>query len=214
MENIIDTFALFRNIPKHALQDILNNLNAQTVEYKKDEFILRSSQKIDFIGLLISGSALIIQEDFWGNRHILSSIDPGQCFAETFACVPEAIINVDVIAQTKTTVLFLNMSNILSDPSPYHEQIIKNLLSDLARKNLHFNEKISHMAKRSTRTKILSYLSSQAKKHKSAEFTIPFSRQQLADYLSVDRSGLSNELCKMRDEGLLEFHKNYFILKQ
>lgn len=95
----------------------------------------------------------------------------------------------------------------------HHSRIIRNLLSDLASKNLRFNEKVTHLGQRTTRAKLLSYLSAEAQRHGSAEFDIPFSRQQLADYLSVERSGLSLELCKMRNDGLLEFHKNHFLLK-
>lgn len=94
----------------------------------------------------------------------------------------------------------------------FHGSVIRNLLSDIARKNIQLNEKLIHMAQRTTREKLFSYLSAESVRHNAVAFDIPYNRQQLADYLSVDRSAMSNELCKMRDEGLLSFHKNRFDL--
>ena len=160
---------------------------------------------------MLSGSVLIVQEDVWGGRNVLSVLGTGQCFAEVFACVPGSVLNVNVEAKEDTTILFLNVGRILSicpDGCSFHAQLIQNLLIDMAQKNRKLSEKITHMAKRSTREKLLSYLSEQAVKNKSSEFEIPYNRQQLADYLGVDRSGLSVQLCRLRDEGMLTFHKN------
>lgn len=207
---------LFPGINDEELTGMLRCLNAKIVNFSKGEYILRPGDTVESIGLIVSGSIFIIQEDFWGNRNILSSIEQGQCFGETFACAPGAILNVSVVTQSQATVLFLNVKRILTicpSACAHHSRIIRNLLSDLANKNLRFNEKVTHLGQRTTRAKLLSYLSAEAQRHNRAEFDIPFSRQQLADYLSVERSGLSLELCKMRDEGLLEFNKSHFILK-
>lgn len=212
----IRTSRLFSGINDEELTGMLRCLNAKIVNFPKGEYILRSGDTVESIGLIVSGSIFIIQEDFWGNRNILSSIEQGQCFGETFACAPGSILNVSVVTQSQSTVLFLNVKRILTicpSACAHHSRIIRNLLSDLANKNLRFNEKVTHLGQRTTRAKLLSYLSAEAQRHNSAEFDIPFSRQQLADYLSVERSGLSLELCKMRDEGLLEFNKSHFILK-
>lgn len=212
----IHTSHLFSGIAEEELEDILSCLDAKTVHFSKGAYILRSGDTVESLGLMVSGRAFIIQEDFWGNRNILSSIEQGQCFGETFACAPGAILNVNVVTQSQATVLFLNVKRILTmcpSTCTHHSRIIRNLLSDLANKNLHFNEKVTHLGQRTTRAKLLSYLSSEAQRHNSAEFDIPFSRQQLADYLFVERSGLSLELCKMRDEGLVEFNKCHFLLK-
>lgn len=128
-----------------------------------------------------------------------------------FLSAAGSVLNVSVEAKEDTTILFLNVGRILSicqDGCSFHAQLIQNLLIDMAQKNRKLSEKITHMAKRSTREKLLSYLSEQAVKNKSSEFEIPYNRQQLADYLSVDRSGLSVQLCRLRDEGKLTFHKN------
>lgn len=219
MKNVfitIHTSHLFSGIAEEKLEEMLGCLDAKTVHFPKDAYILRAGDTVESLGLMVSGNAFIIQEDFWGNRNILSSIEQGQCFGETFACATGTVLNINVVAQSQATVLFLNVQRILTmcpSTCTHHSQMIRNLLSDLANKNLRFNEKITLLGQRTTRAKLLSYLSAEAQRHKCAEFDIPFSRQQLADYLSVERSGLSLALCKMRDEGLLEFHRNHFRLK-
>ena len=195
---------------------MLHCLEVRPETFQKDEYILRAGDRVEAFGLVITGKVLIIQEDFWGNRNILAAVGAGHCFAETFACSPGAVLNVSVIAETNVQVLFLNVKRILTTcPSTcsHHSRMIRNLLSELAEKNLRLNEKITHLGQRSRRAKILSYLSAEAQRHGSAEFDIAFSRQQLADYLSVDRSGLSMELSRMQEEGLLEYRKNHFVLK-
>ena len=195
---------------------MLSCLKAERKDFPKDAFLLRAGDTAESIGLVLSGSVLIVQEDIWGNRHILSKAGSGQTFAAAFACAPGAVLNVSVVAQTPVTVMFLNVKRILTvctSACSHHSRIIRNLLGELADKNLMLGEKVSHMGQRTTRAKVMSYLSAQAQKSGAYEFDIPFSRQQLADYLAVERSGLSVELCKMRNEGLLEFHKSHFVLK-
>ena len=112
--------------------------------------------------------------------------------------------------------MLLNIRRVLtvcSSACEHHNRIIQNLLAELAEKNLLQNEKLTHMGQRTTRGKLMSYLSAEAQRLGRYEFDIPFSRQQLADYLAVERSGLSLELGKMQKDGLLEFHKNHFVLK-
>ena len=140
----------------------------------------------------------------------------GQTFAAAYACAPGSVLNVSVVAETAVTVLYLNIKRVLhvcSSACTHHNHIIRNLLGELAEKNLRFSEKLTHMGQRTTRAKLMSYFSAEAQRLGKYEFDIPFSRQQLADYLAVERSGLSLELGKMRDEGLLDFHKNHFVLK-
>lgn len=159
---------------------------------------------------------LVIQEDIWGNRNILSKAGLGQTFAAAYACAIGSRLNVSVIAETPVTVIFLNVKRILNvcpSACSHHSRIIRNLLGELAEKNLRFNEKLTHMGQRTTRSKIMSYLSAEAQRLGKYEFDVPFSRQQLADYLGVERSGLSLELGKMRSEGLLDFRKSHFVLK-
>ena len=182
----------------------------------KGAFVLRAGDTADSIGLVLSGTVLVIQEDIWGNRNILSKAGLGQTFAAAYACAIGSRLNVSVIAETSVTVMFLNVKRILNvcpSACSHHSRIIRNLLGELAEKNLRFNEKLTHMGQRTTRSKIMSYLSAEAQRLGKYEFDVPFSRQQLADYLGVERSGLSLELGKMRSEGLLDFRKSHFVLK-
>lgn len=214
---VIRTAPLFSGIEKEEVGAMLSCLEAKERGFEKDAYIFRAGDTTDSLGIVLLGNVLIIQEDFWGNRNIVSSAAPGQTFAETFACAPGAIMNVSVVTQSPCKILFLNIKKILHTcPSncSHHNKMIQNLLANLAVKNLRQNEKLSHLGQRTTRAKLLSYLSATAQQYGNFEFDIPYSRQQLADYLSVERSGLSLELGKMRKDGLLDFHKNHFILLQ
>ena len=216
MLSVLRTSGIFSGISAEETEKMLHCLEVRPETFQKDEYILRAGDRVEAFGLVITGKVMIIQEDFWGNRNILAAVGAGHCFAETFACSPGAVLNVSVIAETNVQVLFLNVKRILTTcPSTcsHHNRMIRNLLSELAEKNLRLNEKITHLGQRSRRAKILSYLSAEAQRHGSAEFDIAFSRQQLADYLSVDRSGLSMELSRMQEEGLLEYRKKHFVLK-
>ena len=213
---VIRSSPLFDGVTEDELKAMLFCLEARTAQFPKDAFLLRAGDTTDSVGLLLSGTVLVIQEDIWGNRNILSKAHPGQIFAASFACVPGAVLNVSIMAETSVTVLFLNVKRILtvcSSACAHHNRIIRNLLAELAGKNLLLNEKLTHMGRRTTRDKLMSYLSAVAQQTGQCEFDIPFSRQQLADYLAVERSGLSLELGKMQREGLLEVNRNHFVLR-
>ena len=207
---------LFSGIAADELTAMLSCLAPEEKHFPKDAFLLRAGDTADAIGLVLSGSVLVIQEDIWGNRNILSKAGPGQTFAAAFACAPGAVLNVSVVAEAPVAALFLNVKRVL-DVCPsacaHHSRILRNLLGELAEKNLRFSEKLTHMGQRSTRAKLMSYFSAEAQRRGTYEFDIPFSRQQLADYLAVERSGLSLELGKMKRDGLLDFHKSHFVLK-
>ena len=137
-------------------------------------------------------------------------------FAADISCAPGSVLKVSVAAETPATVLFLNVKRVLTmcpSACARHSRIIRNLLGELAEKNLRFGEKLTHMGQRTTRAKIMSYLSAEAQRLGTCEFDIPFSRQQLADYLGVERSGLSLELGRMKKDGVLEYRKSHFLLR-
>jgi len=218
-----DTIALLKNVPiftgidEQELTSMLGCLDAKRETFPKGEYLFHEGDRAEAVGLLLSGSVLVIQEDFWGNRNLMTRIGPGQIFAEAFACSPGAVLNVSVVADEPCDVMWLNVRRILTTcPSAcaHHTRMIRNLLSDLAGKNLRFNEKLTHMGQRTTRKKLLSYLSAEAQRQGSSAFEIPFSRQQLADYLSVERSAMSAELCRLRDDGVLRFDRNHFVLSE
>lgn len=207
---------LFSGVSEQELEAMLACLRPETKDYPKDAFVLRAGDTAEAVGLVLSGTILMLQEDVWGNRNILSKAGPGQIFAAAYACAPGSVLNVSVLAETPVTVLFLNVGRVLTlcpAACAHHSRIIRNLLGELAGKNLRLGEKLTHMGQRTTRAKIMSYLSAEAQRLGTYELDIPFSRQQLADYLGVERSGLSLELGKMKQDGLLEFHKNHFELK-
>ena len=213
---IIRSSTLFSGISAEELTAMLSCLDTKTESFLKDAFLLRAGDTAESIGLVLSGNVLIVQEDIWGNRNILSKAGPGQTFAAAYACAPGSVLNVSALAETPVTAMFLNVKRVLNvcpSACAHHSRIIRNLLGELAEKNLRFGEKLTHMGQRTTRAKLMSYFSAEAQRLGTYEFDIPFSRQQLADYLAVERSGLSLELGKMRSEGLLDFHKSHFILK-
>lgn len=208
--------SLFRGTSEEELPTLLDCLAPTTREYAKNELILRQGEDVSAVGLVLSGRAQIIEEDFWGNRSILADAWPGDLFAEAYAFLPGERLRVSVVAEEPTSVMLLDakrMLEVCSSACRFHTRLVQNILAESARKNLALTRKVSHMSKRSTREKLLSYLSGQALGAGSDVFEIPFNRQQLADYLCVDRSAMSSELCKMRDEGLLVFDKNRFQLK-
>ena len=213
---VLRSSVLLSGISEEELISMLACLDVKTKSYPKDACLFRAGDTAESIGLVLSGTLLIIQEDVWGNRNIISKAAPGQTFAAAYACAPGSVMDVSVSAETPVTVMFLNVNRVMHTcPSACarHSRIILNLLGELAEKNLRFAEKLTHIGQRTTRAKLMSYFSAEAQRLGRCEFDIPFSRQQLADYLAVERSGLSLELGKMQREGLLEFHKNHFILK-
>ncbi len=206
---------LFQGTTPDEVKAMLGCLQAEQKTYQKGEIIYRMGDAVPAMGLVLSGSVSIENDDIWGNKSIPDTAGPGQAFAETYACVPSEPMMVSVVASEKTEVLFLNIRQILqvcSNSCSHHNKIIQNLLSVSARKNLNLSRRIFHTSAKSIRGRLLSYLSYQAIKNGSREFDIPFSRQQLADYLSVDRSALSNELSKMQKDGLLQANRSHFIL--
>lgn len=213
--DILRTSVLFSGLNDEEIISILHCLSAEKRNYAKGKYVLSEGEQTEALGLVLSGSLLILNEDFWGNRNILVAIGPGEIFAESYACSEGAAIGINALTQDPCTILFLEVQRVLSSCSTscnFHNRLIRNLVSILAAKNLYMNEKLQHITQRTTRDKLLSFLSVQSHRHGKSTFEIRFNRQQMADYLSVDRSAMSNELCKLRDEGVLKFDRNRFEL--
>ena len=208
---------LFSGITESELVSMLNCLSAKTCSYQKGEYIFHRGECISSVALLMEGCIHIQKEDYWGNLSILNEISQGELFGEVYACLQNEPMLHNAVAVKPGTILFLDINKIFTTcPSScrFHERLIRNFLKEMASKNKTLTQKLEHMSQRTTREKLLSYLSEQSLKAGSDSFAIPFNRQQLADFLSVDRSAMSNELCKMRDEGILVFDRNNFILKK
>lgn len=212
---ILKRTQLFSGVVDHEILAMLNCLQSKILAYKKGDYVFREGEHIDSITILISGKLLVQHDDFWGNRNIVNVIRAGEMFGEAYAAPESGALLNDVIAEEDSVVVFFDAKRILTTCSAacrFHSMVVQNLFFAISEKNRKLIQKIGHMSKRSTRAKLLSYLSDEAKRNNNSHFTIPFSRQQLADFLCVDRSAMSNELCKMRDEGLLQFDKNEFTL--
>ena len=200
----ISALPLFRGIAAGELPALLDRSSAREVRFAKGELLLHRGETPRSLGLVLEGGVHIIREDFWGNRSIVGLAGPGEIFAESYALAGKPLA-VSVLAAADGRALFLDAGHL-------SQRLSANLLALLAEKNLMLTEKMRHMARRTTREKLLSYLSAQALRAGTAEFDIPLDRQQLADFLAVDRSAMSAALGKLRDEGVLEFRKNHFRL--
>ena len=213
--SILKKSRLFAGVGEADIEAMLDCLSAKLRGYKKGEYVLREGERVDNVMILASGSLNIQKDDFWGNRSIINHISAGEMFGEAYIAPESGPILNDVIALEDSDVMFFDFRKILtvwSSACKFHTIVIHNLFFSISEKNRQLVQKLGHMSKRTTRDKLISYLSEQAKRSGSSTFSIPFNRQQLADFLCVDRSAMSNELCKMRDDGLLTFKRNKFSL--
>lgn len=206
---------LFREIADEDLIALLGCLGAKVVSFGKKYTIIAEGSPAKYICIMLSGSAQMVRVDYYGNRSIISGIEPSEVFGEAFACAETAEMPVTVIANEPCEVMLIECHRIMhscSNACGFHQQIIFNLMKNLAVQNLMFHQKLEITACRTTREKLMTYLLLQAKKHGSERFAIPFDRQELADYLEVDRSGLSAEISKLRSEGILTSNRKEFEL--
>lgn len=213
MEEYLDVIAaspLFKGVDPGTLPLLLQRLDARLRSYDKGECIFTAGSLVKDIHLVLHGEVMVCQDDFWGGRSVSHIVKSGSCFAEAFAldAVP---VTVTTQAAMHASILLLDASRFISieDVGPV---LLRNLVGDLARKNRMQNLRLAHLGCRTIRAKLISYLSSAAIEAGSDDFLIPFSRQDLADHLAVDRSALSAKLGRMRDEGLVAFRKNHFHL--
>lgn len=212
---ILKNCPLFFNIEDDKLLTMLNCLGAKAVSFDKKYTVLAEGTPAKYIGVVLTGSAQILQIDYYGNRSILGKVGPSEMFNEAFACAETKAVPVTVIANEPSEIMLIDCSHILHtchNNCGFHQQLIFNLMKDLAVKTIMFHQRIEVTSKRTTREKLMAYLFLQAKKADSPVFSIPFDRQELADYLEVDRSGLSAEISKLRNEGIINCHRSQFEL--
>ena len=203
---------LFAGIKEDDFLKLLDFLNATELKRGKGETVFHSGSMITQIGIVLEGRIQIESTDFWGNKTILDSLGEGKVFAETYALTKIPLM-VDVVATQDSKILLLQTDSLSSAQDAFSKIIIQNLLAISMTKNLHLSQRIFHTSSKTIRGRLLSYLSSQVPRGTpNAEFDIPFDRQQLADYLEVDRSALSAELSKMKADGLIDYWKNHFKL--
>ena len=214
--NDISKLKFFKNVTMDELQE-LNNLGAFSEKnFHKGDIIFHTGDVVSKMGIVIKGQVFIESNDLWGNRSILSVVEKGQAFAESYGYTKSPML-VDAVAAENSTVVFFNLNVLLEEIYQSHSwqfKIQKNLILITTNKNIILSNRSFCTAPKTIRERLSIYFSQQVMINKSNEFSIPFNRQQLADFLNLDRSALSKELCKMRDEGMIEFHKNYFKLKE
>ncbi|MBQ8537524.1 MAG: Crp/Fnr family transcriptional regulator [Clostridia bacterium] len=212
---VLHQCALFAGIAEKEIIGLLRCMSAHIQKSVKGQTILAEGDKAGRLGVLLAGTAQISRTDYYGNRSIIARLEPGDLFAEAIAYAGIPVMPVSVTALEDAAVLLMDAQRFAQPCGKgcgFHQQMITNLIKVLAAKNLICNQKIEVTSKRSTREKLLAYLLLQAKQTGKSTFTIPYNRQELADYLEVDRSGLSNEISKLRQEGVLACTRSTFEL--
>lgn len=207
---------LFRGIDDENLLLMLSCLGAEKKSYRKNEVVFAEGGRTTRFGILLSGEVQIVRVDYYGNRSLVGQVGPSELFGEAFACAEVESLPVDVVASEDCEVLLVDVKRVTQtccNACEFHNRIIYNLMKIVAAKNLMFHRKLEIVSGRTTRDKLMNYLLLEAKRAGSHAFEIPYDRQELADYLEVDRSGLSAEISKLRREGVLESEKNRFVLK-
>lgn len=212
---ILSHCPLFNGITTSDLTGMLKCLNAKSVEFSKGDSIFLEGDPAQFVGVVLDGAIQILQEDYYGNRSVLTILEPGELFAEVFSCAGLNAIPVSAIAIKKSTVLLLNcqqMFTVCGNACRFHSQLLQNLLKVMAMKNLAMTQKIRYMSQKTTKDKLTAFLLDQAKQNDSSEFVIPYDRQALADYLGVERSAMSVELSKLKKNGQIDTKGSWFRL--
>ena len=206
---------LFARFSEDEITSLLNELSAQIHAYKKSETVWSTGQKVSSLGVVLEGAVHVRQTDWWGNQNILHEIKPRDIFGESFATAENLVLPNDVVAAADSRILFVEVRWALSPQgaeSPLKAHLVQNLYRISSARNRYLTKKVRYLSCRSTRDKLLAYFSEQARAHNSAQFAIPFDRQQLADYLSIERSAMSAELSRMQKDGLIRYKKNDFTL--
>ena len=212
---ILERCPLFNGIRMEDLSVMLGCIGGRVLSVSKGQSIFREGDPATHVGMVLSGAVRMVREDYYGNRSIVAHIGPAELFGETYACAGIAALPISFVADADSQVLLMDCRRITTsccNACAFHSRIIFNLLQLVATKNLVFDQKIQITSKRTTREKLMAYLLNEAKLQGGRSFTIPYDRQELADYLEVDRSGLSAEISKLRREGILESEKKQFTL--
>lgn len=214
--DILKKSPLFIGIAQEEIEKIMPVLESKMKVYQKNEMILGEEEPVENLGVILEGCVQVICEDVFGNRSILEQLGQGELFGAAFSCAGIKKSPVSVVTVTDCTVLQVPVKRLFelsAESSLLQQKFFINMVQIFARKNVMLGEKIRHISKRSTRDKLLSYLSEQSKRAGSRHFTIPFNRQELADYLCVERSAMSAELGKLKKEGILDMCRSEFWLK-
>ena len=214
--DILSQCTLFEGIGQSDLNALMECLNGRTINIPKGNPVFLEGEPARFVGVVLSGTVQVVREDYYGNRSVMAVLQPGELFAEVFSCAGLETVPVSVFALTDSEVLLLDCRRVVtscSNSCHFHSILMKNLLQEMARKNLALSQKIRYMSRKTTKEKLMAYLLDQAKQQGSTEFVIPHSRQSLADYLGVERSAMSAEIGKLKKSGQIDTHGSWFCLK-
>ena len=206
---------LFAGLAPEELESMLGCLNGQLRPVSRGQTVFHEGDEARWVGIVLEGEVQIFRDDYDGSRSLLGRAGPGQLFGEVFACAGVETLPVTVEATREGVILLADCRRVLTvcrSACAFHNRLINNLLQVVAEKNLQLNRKIECMSARTTRDKLMAFLLSEAKTHRSREFDIPFDRQALADYLGVERSAMSTELGKLVRDGVIQCDRRHFRL--
>lgn len=210
--DILSRCSLFKGISRDDIEDMKSEGLLRYNHVSKEAVIFMTGEYINEIGIVLHGEVNIENIDLWGNRRILANIKEGDFFGETYALVNEPLM-IDVVATCDSQIIYLSPSRIISgefNGVQWGITMLTNMLTGAVEKNLTLSKKIFCTSPHSIRNRVFTFLSFQSVISGSKTFQIPFDRRQMADYLNLDRSALSKELSRMREEGLIDFYKNSF----
>ena len=207
---IIKECPIFKDFSIDEIIEIFSVISFYEKNYKKNDIILAENTKIEYFGIITNGKIALSNFDYFGNRNILNVFEKEDSFAEALVSL-EIQIPHEVISLTDSSVVWIEYKSL--SKSLYYQKILNNLLNIISTKNLILNKKLQILSKRTTREKILEYLATQKKLLSiDSNFEINLNRNEMADYLALDRSNLSRELGKLKKEGIIDFKKNKFKL--
>lgn len=214
-KELVKSCPLFRGIDPADLGGMLKCLSAREVTPARGEFIMASPGTAPLMGVVLEGEVEMISEDYFGKKSLLTVLSVGSVFGESYSCVKARNRTIAYQASGKCRVLLLDYDRILHACKlvcRFHHRMIENMVELIAEKNLELIEKLEVTSRTSIREKLLTYLTRQAERTGSATFQVPMGRTELAEYLCTDRSAMTRELSRMREEGLIDFDKRTFTL--
>lgn len=218
MTDILKSNKLFSGMEESEISSVLKCLDCHCQSYPKGDFIFLAGVSKSAVGILLLGEAQIIKENILGDSMIIGSLEAGDMFGETFACLENSAIPVTVIAKELCEVLFIDVSRIVhtcKSSCSFHQQLITNLLYIIAKKNALLNQKMSYITHKTIRCRLEAYFLDMIEYHRSYEFVIQYNRNELADYLCIDRSAMCRELSNMKSDGIINYSgKNIKWLKK
>ena len=210
---LLSKCALFKNVKEEDLGSLLSCLNSYTKNYKDEEYIFFAGNEINYVGVILSGSAEIIKENLAGSRHIMAFLGPAHIFAEGIVCTPKRISPVTLRVKEDSKILFIPYERIIKscgNTCNFHVQLIQNMMMILGQKNFNLNSKIELLTLKGMREKIAAYLLTESKNSNSLSFQIVPNRNELAEYLNVSRTSMCRELARMKELNILDYYQNSF----